>query len=416
LLGDDVAKGKATLSYKFRFHTQFRTKQTILQSYLGVIDDSDGDGAVEYDNQNLVQTYTVIETDRTRARRERPAPDRARHGRRCRRTTRASRRRSTTKATTATIRRRAASLREDALDLTRATTSPSSTAASERSPASATTGSTPTSTPIFDLLQLRSGQSRFDSQGGFNVHTIVLEIPVERLGGDMQSRRRLRDHEPEADSACCATSEEHRQRQGDRAVGADRAAGQPLFNEGLVAIADKDLYGRTKPTRDSELFAKYAEEPELAALINATVFGGDKMAVETDRTISPGSSFPTSSRSTCPRRRRAVQAAARAMRAMRADDGFSRMSIFLNDVLQSQVQLGLFGTGAIPADGRTAGVSATTSSTSRSSAILSDLRDPANLVINAADGIDNVNANDIGYNKVFPYAATPLNGRNHGHH
>ena len=29
---------------------------------------------------------------------------------------------------------------------------------------------------------------------------------------------------------------------------------------------------------------------------------------------------------------------------------------------------------------------------------------------------DNVNKNDIAYNKVFPYAATPLNGRIHGHH
>jgi hypothetical protein len=30
--------------------------------------------------------------------------------------------------------------------------------------------------------------------------------------------------------------------------------------------------------------------------------------------------------------------------------------------------------------------------------------------------VDKVTGNDIGYNKVFPYAATPLNGRNHGHH
>ena len=28
---------------------------------------------------------------------------------------------------------------------------------------------------------------------------------------------------------------------------------------------------------------------------------------------------------------------------------------------------------------------------------------------------DNLNMNDIAYNKVFPYAATPLNGRNHTH-
>ena len=50
------------------------------------------------------------------------------------------------------------------------------------------------------------------------------------------------------------------------------------------------------------------------------------------------------------------------------------------------------------------------------SAILSDLRNPASPVIQVADGIDNVSANDIAYNKVFPYAATPLNGRHHGHH
>jgi hypothetical protein len=39
---------------------------------------------------------------------------------------------------------------------------------------------------IFDLLSLKSGSNRFDSQGGFNVHTIVLEIPlsdVERYHG-----------------------------------------------------------------------------------------------------------------------------------------------------------------------------------------------------------------------------------------
>ena len=29
--------------------------------------------------------------------------------------------------------------------------------------------------------------------------------------------------------------------------------------------------------------------------------------------------------------------------------------------------------------------------------------------------IDGVTENDITYNDVFPYAATPLNGRNHGH-
>ncbi|MDP9004785.1 MAG: hypothetical protein M3N12_08340, partial [Verrucomicrobiota bacterium] len=39
-----------------------------------------------------------------------------------------------------------------------------------------------------------------------------------------------------------------------------------------------------------------------------------------------------------------------------------------------------------------------------------------NPTIRSADGIDNVNRNDSVYNKVFPYAGTPHNGRNHEHH
>src|SRR4029078_7829036 len=35
--GADVAAGRATYSYQFRFTTSFRNRKTILQSYLGVI-------------------------------------------------------------------------------------------------------------------------------------------------------------------------------------------------------------------------------------------------------------------------------------------------------------------------------------------------------------------------------------------
>ena len=48
--------------------------------------------------------------------------------------------------------------------------------------------------------------------------------------------------------------------------------GNPLFNEVLVALADKDNYNRTLPTSDAASFAKYALNPEIAVLINA-VFG-----------------------------------------------------------------------------------------------------------------------------------------------
>src|SRR4029077_13165819 len=70
--------------------------------------------------------------------------------------------------------------------------------------------------------------------------------------------------------------------------------GNPLFNEGLVAIVDKDLYSRTSPTSDSKLFRKYAENPELAALINLLVFKANNPppAVETGRTDISGIYIP----------------------------------------------------------------------------------------------------------------------------
>jgi hypothetical protein len=48
--------------------------------------------------------------------------------------------------------------------------------------------------------------------------------------------------------------------------------GNPLFNEALVALQDKDKYNRTSPTADSQ-FVKYAANPELARLINFVLFG-----------------------------------------------------------------------------------------------------------------------------------------------
>src|SRR4030095_15021604 len=56
--GSDVAAGRATFSYQFRFATAFRNRRTILQSYLGVIN------AVGGPAQNLIQTYSVAKVDR----------------------------------------------------------------------------------------------------------------------------------------------------------------------------------------------------------------------------------------------------------------------------------------------------------------------------------------------------------------
>jgi hypothetical protein len=48
--------------------------------------------------------------------------------------------------------------------------------------------------------------------------------------------------------------------------------GNPFFNEGLVALKDKDNFNRTSPDVDATMFATYALNSELASLINL-VFG-----------------------------------------------------------------------------------------------------------------------------------------------
>jgi hypothetical protein len=64
--GSDLAAGRATISYQFRFNTRFKSTDTILQSYLGVIQNVD-DAA-----QNLTQTYRSrrLTGETTRSRRE----------------------------------------------------------------------------------------------------------------------------------------------------------------------------------------------------------------------------------------------------------------------------------------------------------------------------------------------------------
>src|SRR5258706_597580 len=57
-LGADRVAGRASISYQFRFNTTFRNQNTILQSYLGVIQH------VGDENQNLIQRYTVTKVDR----------------------------------------------------------------------------------------------------------------------------------------------------------------------------------------------------------------------------------------------------------------------------------------------------------------------------------------------------------------
>ena len=389
--GSDVAAGRATFSYQFQFTTNYKNKNTILQSYLGVVQNVD-DAA-----QNLTQTYTVTKVDRGGGRRntllgtgtvppnnqgnatpfynqgdngENPAKDGV---------AAAAQLDKYTAQTIAQLSRgyiAFAGQRDD--------------------------GFYADVQSVFDLLKLRNPGK--DSQGGFNLHLLALAIPVSEIGGDMQivgvyattSRPRtrvLREVVPD-------------KTKGEMVQVARQ--GNPLFNEALVAIADKDLYSRTSPDRDTDLFSKYASTPELARLLNALVFQS-QVAPETNRTDLVGIFIPDLIKvdlSTGPARLAGGGA------SNPDDPGFSRLSIFGGDTLVSLIQPG-FGNGVVPGgwpNGRRFGDDVLDIAVT---AVASDLR-TSPPIIRGPFG-DNVDRNDMVFNKVFPYESTPQNGRTHTH-
>ena len=401
-LGSDVAAGKPTVSYEFKFTTKYKNEGTILQSYVGVVQD------VDDASQNLTQTYTVTKVDH--------------QGRRERRTLLGSGVVPPNNQGIATPKYNQGNNGENpakpgvnsaaALDTYTAESLVGLSGGYYSFAGQRDDGFYGDIQSIFDLLQLRSPGK--DAQGGFNVHTIALNIPLGDLGGDQQvvgvyatcSRRAIN-----------VLNDKSEKRDDDGMKNLGRwvqvaRQGNPLFCEAFVAIADKDRYNRTSPDDDAKLFKKYALNPELARLINAIVFAGSGPAPETNRTDLAGIFIPDLIKvdlSTGPCR----LAGGGTNNVANPDDaGFSRLGIFGGDTLTSTVQPG-FGGGTVPGgwpNGRRFGDDVIDIGVT---ALISDLRGP--LVIRSADGIDGVNANDIPYNKVFPYAATPQNGRNHSH-
>jgi hypothetical protein len=392
--GADAAAGRTTYAYQFTFDTSFRNRNTILQSYLGVINDV-GDAS-----QNLIQRYTVTRVDYRTGRTVRLGRGMVPPNNQGNATPRYNRGNDGEQPA------RDGVAFENDLDAYTAQSIAELHNGYLAFAGQRDDGFYADVQAVFDLLKLRGPAQAVDSQGGFNVHTMVLSIPVEEIGGDQQvvgvyattSRRRVTILDDKTDIKFGDFVQVARQ-------------GNPLFNEGLVAIKDKDLYSRTSPEVDSQLFKKYALNPELAALLNALVFGSD-VAPATNRTDIAGIFIPDLIKvdlSTGPAR---LAGGGLTHPTNPDDSGFSRLGIFGGDVLTSKVQAG-FGGGAIPGgwpNGRRFGDDVLDIAVT---ALLSDLRvSPPKIATPAGD---NVNKNDIAYNKVFPYAATPLNGRTHTH-
>ncbi len=191
--------------------------------------------------------------------------------------------------------------------------------------------------------------------------------------------------------------------------------GNPLFNEGLVAIMDKDLYSRTSPPRDRQLFRKYAARPELCRLINALVIPGTGLnpCIETGRTDIAAIYIPDLIKVDLSTPGVRFAGGGPSHPTNPDDAGFSRLSIFGGDLLQSQIQDPFNNGGLIPGgwpNGRRFGDDVVDIAVT---ALISDLRViPPMIQGPVGDGVDR---NDMAFNKVFPYESTPQNGRRHRH-
>jgi hypothetical protein len=389
-IGSDIKSGEITYDYRFEFKTTYKNKETIAISFLGPIQN------VNDSHQNLVQTYTVTRIDKKTKTSEVLGTDLfvppnnqglttpeynimnngdmiAKPG-----VTDAS---QLDKYTTETI----FNLKKGYMAY-----------AGQRDD-----GFYANIQSIFDLDLTYSGpETPLDTQAGFNVHTIVLNIPVTDIGGDQQivgvwattSRKRV----SVARGVIGPVSDADYVQVGRQ--------GNPLFCEALIGVEDKDRYNETPATEDAKLFAKYALAPELTVLL------GDPANRQTNRTDIAGIFIPDLIKvdlSTGP-----------AHLADNNDATFNRLSIFGGDTLTSKVQQG-FGNGVVPGgwpNGRRFGDDVVAIAVV---ALLSDLRTNPPMIypINPATfSLGGVISNDITYNAVFPYAATPHNGRDNSHH
>lgn len=253
---------------------------------------------------------------------------------------------------------------------------------------------------IFDLLNLRIldnngslddglGQDNNGVDGfkGFNVLTIAMQIPLDQLPGIEYTDAFFGTQTGVGVYASVSRPKVTIRKAGDNVenygdwIQVNRL-GNPLFNEALVAIADKDTYNALVPT-DDIAFSSYAANPEIAALINF-VYGTSFQ--ETDRQDLVNVFIPDVLR----------VATTTGPVPLAGDKGYSRFGFVGGDT-----------TGGVSSgwpNGRRFGDDVI------DIALTAVASGPSYETITVVG--DNVAENDIAFNSVFPYAATPHSGTN----
>ena len=141
---------------------------------------------------------------------------------------------------------------------------------------------------IFDTVNLTGAGlgnkgGGVDDLAGYGVHSVVLQVPDEHVTRDGRAVEDAKARN--AVIGAWASTERRSLDAGGSAKGGWRQVsrlGNPLVNELIIPLADKDKFNRTQPSNDAANYGKYVVKPGIAAALNALY--PDVNAPEDDRT------------------------------------------------------------------------------------------------------------------------------------
>jgi hypothetical protein len=141
----------------------------------------------------------------------------------------------------------------------------------------------------FDAINLEARQTTGgkDDLAGYGVHSIVLQIPEEDITRDGEEVSGPKDK----DAVVGVWSSTERKKLQVVDSGDDEGKGEevqvsrlgnPLVNEVVIPLGQKDRFNRTSPADDAKNFGQFVVNPELARLLNALFNLGVKETGRTD--------------------------------------------------------------------------------------------------------------------------------------
>jgi hypothetical protein len=143
----------------------------------------------------------------------------------------------------------------------------------------------------FDAINLRLGTGNQgggkDDLAGYAVHAIVLQVPKSQVTVDgksvaspsapnavvgvWSSTDRPRLEVQGGNSVTASVAKKHHHKKGKKADGGYvqvSRLGNPLVNEVVIPLGQKDHFNETQPSQDAKLYGKYVLNPELAHVMN----------------------------------------------------------------------------------------------------------------------------------------------------